>query len=292
LIGVAILLQARSFYVIYVRKISTRATVIVTWASLAFMVGFWSWYLLLGGRAYLRVFFMSWWVAIMLTRAYAGLALGCVAVFLSGCGNRPEGNGIPPGKKAPAAEGAQLVTLHVQDMKQRLNLFWLDWPNKVQKALEGLWGVESVAVDEADLEKDWLHVQFDPGRVTPEELLQSVGMQGFVATIVERWLAMRSFFQSFMRMLPLGSNRQDAEVTPMDVTMLVPAMNWPSGWPDRVRKALGTLPWVELATIQIDVAKRELRFNLKDKGAFNEDDVKQALKAQGFAKAELKSGPF
>lgn len=41
---------------------------------------------------------------------------------------------------------------------------------------------------------------------------------------------MRSFFQSFLSfatlgMLPLGSNRQDTEVTPMDVTMLVPAMN-------------------------------------------------------------------
>lgn len=57
----------------------------------------------------------------MLTRAYAGFALGCAALLLSGCGNRD--NGIPPGKKAPAAAGAQLVTLHVQDMKQRLNLF-------------------------------------------------------------------------------------------------------------------------------------------------------------------------
>lgn len=57
-----------------------------------------------------------------------------------------------------------------------------------------------------------------------------------------------------------------------------------------MRKALGTLPWVEQATIQTDVGKREVRFNLKDKGAFNEDEVKQALKAQGFAKAGVKSG--
>jgi len=58
-----------------------------------------------------------------------------------------------------------------------------------------------------------------------------------------------------------------------------------------VRKALGTLPWVEQATIQTDVGKREVRFNLNDKNAFNSDDVKKALKAQGFPIAEVKSGP-
>ena len=56
-----------------------------------------------------------------------------------------------------------------------------------------------------------------------------------------------------------------------------------------MRKALGTLPWVEHATVETDVDKREVRFNLKDKGAFNQDEVKEALKAQGFAKAEVKS---
>jgi hypothetical protein len=57
LIGAAILLQGRSFYVIYVRKISTRPTVIVAWLSLTFMVGFWTWYLFLGGRDALRELF-------------------------------------------------------------------------------------------------------------------------------------------------------------------------------------------------------------------------------------------
>jgi hypothetical protein len=57
-----------------------------------------------------------------------------------------------------------------------------------------------------------------------------------------------------------------------------------------VRKALGTLPWVEHATIQTDVDKREVRFNLKDKSAFNPDEVKKALKAEGFD-AEVKAGP-
>jgi hypothetical protein len=58
-----------------------------------------------------------------------------------------------------------------------------------------------------------------------------------------------------------------------------------------VRKALGTLPWVEQASIQTDVDRREVRFNLKDKSAFNLDAVKTALKGQRFSEVELKSGP-
>jgi hypothetical protein len=55
-----------------------------------------------------------------------------------------------------------------------------------------------------------------------------------------------------------------------------------------VRKALGTLPWVEQKSIQIDVRKRELGFDLKDKAAFDLEAVRGALKAQGFAKADMK----
>ena len=57
LIGVSVLLQGRSFYVIYVRKISTRATVIIAWSSLVFMVGFWTWYLALGGSDVMQELF-------------------------------------------------------------------------------------------------------------------------------------------------------------------------------------------------------------------------------------------
>jgi hypothetical protein len=56
-----------------------------------------------------------------------------------------------------------------------------------------------------------------------------------------------------------------------------------------VRKALGTLPWVEQATIQTDVKAREARFNLKDKEQFNEDDIKKALQDQRFPNAEVKA---
>jgi hypothetical protein len=42
-------LIGRSFWVIYVRKIHTRATVFIAWFSLVFMVSFWSIYLAAGG---------------------------------------------------------------------------------------------------------------------------------------------------------------------------------------------------------------------------------------------------
>ncbi len=58
-----------------------------------------------------------------------------------------------------------------------------------------------------------------------------------------------------------------------------------------MRKALGTLPWVEQATIQTDVKKREVRFDLTDKSGFNEEEVKKALKEQGFPEVTVKSVP-
>jgi hypothetical protein len=39
------------------------------------------------------------------------------------------------------------------------------------------------------------------------------------------------------------------------------------------------------------VDRREVRFDLKDKAAFNLDAVKTALKGQRFSEVELKSGP-
>jgi len=57
LLCASILLMARSFYMIYVRKIRTRTTVIVTWCSFLFMVSFWTWYLLLDGSERIRELF-------------------------------------------------------------------------------------------------------------------------------------------------------------------------------------------------------------------------------------------
>ena len=43
LICASVALIGRSFYVIYVRGMRTRATVVITWCALVFMVGFWAW---------------------------------------------------------------------------------------------------------------------------------------------------------------------------------------------------------------------------------------------------------
>jgi hypothetical protein len=56
-----------------------------------------------------------------------------------------------------------------------------------------------------------------------------------------------------------------------------------------VRTALATLPWVEQETIQTNVDTQEVRFNLKDKTAWNEEAVTKALKDQNFSKVVVKS---
>ena len=56
-------------------------------------------------------------------------------------------------------------------------------------------------------------------------------------------------------------------------------------------EALKTLPWVEHDSIQTDVPAREVRFNLKDKTKWNEDEVKAALKAKSFSEVTVKSAP-
>jgi hypothetical protein len=58
-----------------------------------------------------------------------------------------------------------------------------------------------------------------------------------------------------------------------------------------VRRALGTLPWVEQTTVQTDVDRREVRFNLADRGAFDEAAVRQALTGQGFPQVSVTSAP-
>jgi hypothetical protein len=58
-----------------------------------------------------------------------------------------------------------------------------------------------------------------------------------------------------------------------------------------VRKALATLPWVEQGSIQTDVKKREVRFDLKDKKGFNEEEVRKALQGQGFKEVTVQSAP-
>ncbi len=58
-----------------------------------------------------------------------------------------------------------------------------------------------------------------------------------------------------------------------------------------MRKALATLPWVEQGTVETDVSTREVRFNITDKAAWNEDEVKKALKDQRFSEVTVKAAP-
>jgi hypothetical protein len=43
LIGVGVLLLARSFYILYVKGCGTRASAVITWLSAAFVIGYWTW---------------------------------------------------------------------------------------------------------------------------------------------------------------------------------------------------------------------------------------------------------
>jgi hypothetical protein len=45
LICASVVLIGRSFYVIYVRGIRTRTTIVIAWSALVFMIGFWTWQL-------------------------------------------------------------------------------------------------------------------------------------------------------------------------------------------------------------------------------------------------------
>jgi hypothetical protein len=58
-----------------------------------------------------------------------------------------------------------------------------------------------------------------------------------------------------------------------------------------VRRALATLPWVEQGSIQTDVDRREVRFDLTDKKAFDEAAVRQALKDQRFPAVTVTTAP-
>ena len=58
-----------------------------------------------------------------------------------------------------------------------------------------------------------------------------------------------------------------------------------------MRKALATLPWVEQQSVETDIPRREVRFNLTDRGAFREADVRAALNAQGFRDVTVRAAP-
>jgi hypothetical protein len=58
-----------------------------------------------------------------------------------------------------------------------------------------------------------------------------------------------------------------------------------------VRQALATLPWVEQASIQTDIPTRKVRFNLTDKTAWSEEQVRSALKNKSFPDVTVLTAP-
>ena len=58
-----------------------------------------------------------------------------------------------------------------------------------------------------------------------------------------------------------------------------------------MRAALKTLPWVEQDSIVVDVRKKKVTFNVKDKSQFDLQQVDEALKKRSFEGCELISGP-
>jgi hypothetical protein len=58
-----------------------------------------------------------------------------------------------------------------------------------------------------------------------------------------------------------------------------------------VRKALGTLQFVEQDTIKADVRTKRVVFTVSSHGQFNEEQVKKALEGVGFGEAKVLEGP-
>jgi hypothetical protein len=59
----------------------------------------------------------------MFMRTYVGIALGCSALFLAGCGGRAETENVKAQANKALAAGDPSTTLHVEGMTKRLNLF-------------------------------------------------------------------------------------------------------------------------------------------------------------------------
>jgi hypothetical protein len=45
LIGLSVLLLGRSFYILYVRRRGTRASMVFTWLAAGLVIGYWTWQL-------------------------------------------------------------------------------------------------------------------------------------------------------------------------------------------------------------------------------------------------------
>jgi copper chaperone CopZ len=114
----------------------------------------------------------------MFQKASVGWALGTVLLVV-GCGTKTAFPRAETGRATVADSGH--VTLHVKDMAKLLKLGWRQWPNRVEEALSGLPGIAALDVD---LESDLFHIIYDPAKVTPDVMLETVREQGLEGEIV------------------------------------------------------------------------------------------------------------
>jgi len=181
------------FTFIYVRK-DQHARDGSSWpgAPSRFMVGFWSWYLVLRGGVTPCVSLFSKltscpYVDASMRWAFPGL---CSLCSWPVGGGPSRGPGFPAKKKAPA--GRQRPNRypacqgHEAAPESLLTRLTEQGPGK---ALEGLWGVESVAAGRGTIwgKRPAFTFNLIRPKLTQEELLQSVGQARVLfATIVER----------------------------------------------------------------------------------------------------------
>jgi hypothetical protein len=58
-----------------------------------------------------------------------------------------------------------------------------------------------------------------------------------------------------------------------------------------VRTALGSLPWVDKDSIDTDVTTKLVAFNTTDTSRYSEQDLRQALRDEGYPVVHVKRGP-
>jgi hypothetical protein len=58
-----------------------------------------------------------------------------------------------------------------------------------------------------------------------------------------------------------------------------------------VRYALERLPWVEEGSVEADIRRQRVRFAVKDKKAFDLEQVRQVIGKAGFQVGDVLAGP-
>ncbi len=56
-----------------------------------------------------------------------------------------------------------------------------------------------------------------------------------------------------------------------------------------MQAALATLPWVEHDSFKANVAIQQVKFRVKDRASFDEEEVREAIKKQGFSGVTVKT---